>query len=186
MYYLSQIEDTVRIPPYSFEDPLEDVAIEQLNEKYNGAFDKSLGLLVNVSEILDIGDGNIIMGDGASYHKVIFSAIFFKPELHEIIYGEVMEIADFGAFIRIGPMDGLVHVSQVTDDYINYDAKRGALLGKESKKSLEEGNLVKARIVAVSLKGDSTKEAKIGLTMRQNGLGRLEWIEEAKNKNKKK
>ncbi|MDR3063073.1 MAG: DNA-directed RNA polymerase, partial [Methanobrevibacter sp.] len=60
------------------------------------------------------------------------------------------------------------------------------LLGKESKKSLEEGNLVKARIVAVSLKGDSTKEAKIGLTMRQNGLGRLEWIEEAKNKNKKK
>jgi hypothetical protein len=31
-------------------------------------------------------------------------------------------------------MDGLVHVSQVTDDYINYDGKRGALIGKESKK----------------------------------------------------
>ena len=32
-----------------------------------------------------------------------------------------------------------MYVSQVTDDYINYDGKRGALIGKESKKALEEG-----------------------------------------------
>lgn len=75
------------------------------------------------------------MGDGAAYHEVVFNAVFFKPELYEIINGEVIEIAEFGAFIRIGPMDGLVHVSQVTDDYINYDSKRGALLAKESKKN---------------------------------------------------
>ena len=31
----------------------------------------------------------------------------------------------------------------------------------------------------------STKNTKIGLTMRQNGLGRFEWIEEAKEKSKK-
>ena len=78
-----------------------------------------------------------------------------------------------------------MHVSQVTDDYINYDGKRGALIGKESKKSLEEGNKVRARIVALSLKGKSSKETKIGLTMRQPGLGRFEWIEEEKDKGKK-
>jgi DNA-directed RNA polymerase subunit E' len=82
-------------------------------------------------------------------------------------------------------MDGLVHVSQVTDDYINYDGKRGALLGKESKKTLDEGSKVRARIVALSLKGRSTKEIKIGLTMRQPGLGRFEWVEEEKRKKKK-
>ena len=58
-----------------------------------------------------------------SYHNVVFNAIFFKPE-QEVIDGEVIEIAEFGAFVRIGPMDGLVHVSQVTDDYINYDSKK--------------------------------------------------------------
>ena len=184
MYLVSKIEDTVRIPPSRFGDPLENVAIEILNESYVGKIDKKLGLMVTVKEIEELGTGKVIMGDGAAYHDVLFTALFFKPELHEIVEGEVIEITEFGAFIRIGPMDGLVHVSQVTDDYINYDGKRGALIGKESKKSLEEGNKVRARIVALSLKGKSSKETKIGLTMRQPGLGRFEWIDEEKNKKK--
>ena len=69
---------------------------------------------------------------------------------------------------------------------INYDGKRGALIGKESKKTLEEGNKVRARIVALSLKGKSSKETKIGLTMRQPNLGRVEWIEAEKEKRAKK
>ena len=184
MYLVSKIEDTVRIPPNRFVDPLEDVAVEILNESYVGKIDKKLGLMVTVKEIEELGTGKVIMGDGAAYHDVVFTALFFKPELHEIVEGEVIEITEFGAFIRIGPMDGLVHVSQVTDDYINYDGKRGALMGKESKKSLEEGNKVRARIVALSLKGKSSKETKIGLTMRQPGLGRFEWIEQEKEKKK--
>jgi DNA-directed RNA polymerase subunit E' len=184
LYLVSKIEDTVRIPPSRFGDPLENVAVEILNESYVGKIDKKLGLMVTVKEIEELGTGKVIMGDGAAYHDVLFTALFFKPELHEIVEGEVIEITEFGAFIRIGPMDGLVHVSQVTDDYINYDGKRGALIGKESKKSLEEGNKVRARIVALSLKGKSSKETKIGLTMRQPGLGRLEWIDEEKNKKK--
>jgi DNA-directed RNA polymerase subunit E' len=184
LYLVSKIEDTVRIPPNRFEDPLENVAVEILNESYVGKIDKKLGLMVTVNEIEELGTGKVIMGDGAAYHDVLFTALFFKPELHEIVEGEVIEITEFGAFIRIGPMDGLVHVSQVTDDYINYDGKRGALIGKESKKSLEEGNKVRARIVALSLKGKSSKETKIGLTMRQPGLGRMEWIDEEKNKKK--
>lgn len=185
MYLVSKIEDTVRVPPHRFEEPLREVAAEILNENYMGKIDKKMGLMVTVKEIEDIGVGKVIMGDGAAYHDVVFTALFFKPELHEIVVGEVIEVTDFGAFVRIGPMDGLVHVSQVTDDYINYDAKRGALLGKESKKSLEEGNHVRARIVALSLK-ERSSETKIGLTMRQPGLGRLEWIQEEKDKAKKK
>ncbi|MDZ4172406.1 MAG: DNA-directed RNA polymerase [Methanobacteriaceae archaeon] len=182
---MSKIEDTVRISPTHFEDPLEDVALETINEAYVGKIDKKMGLMVTVKSIEELGIGKVIMGDGAAYHDVVFTALFFKPEMYEIAEGEVIEIAEFGAFIRIGPMDGLVHVSQVTDDYINYDGKRGALLGKESKKTLEEGSKVRARVVALSLKGRSSKETKIGLTMRQPGLGRSEWIEEEKRKKKK-
>jgi DNA-directed RNA polymerase subunit E' len=184
LYLISRIEDTVRVPPVLFDEPLEDVTFKLLNENYVGKIDKKLGLMVTVKEVEEIGVGRVIMGDGAAYHDVTFQALFFKPELQEIVEGEVIEITEFGAFVRMGPMDGLVHVSQVTDDYINYDAKRGALLGKESKKTLEEGNKVRARIVALSLKGKSSKETKIGLTMRQPGLGREEWIEEEKRKKK--
>ena len=185
MYYKVKIEDTVRIPPRRFDEPREKVAIETLNETYDGRLDKNLGLFICVNEIEELGEGKLIMGDGASYHNVIFNSIFFKPEQQEIIDGEVIEIAEFGAFVRIGHMDGLVHVSQVTDDFITYDAKRGALLARESNKTLDEGDLVRARTVAISLKDNSVKDTKIGLTMRQNNLGRFEWIEEAKQKSKK-
>ncbi len=186
MYYISKIEDTVRIPPSRFEENREDVAIETLNEKYNGVLDNELGLLVSVTSIDELGQGKLIMGDGAAFHKVIFNAIFYKPEQQEIIEGEVIEIAEFGAFVRMGPMDGLVHVSQVTNDYISYDNKNGALRAKESNKVLEEGDQVRARIVALSIKGKSIKNSRIGLTMRQNDLGKLEWIEEQKRKEKNK
>lgn len=185
MYYMTKIEDTVRIPPYRFDDPLEEVALQTLNDTYDGRLDKNLGLLICVNEIEEIGEGKLIMGDGASYHKVVFNAVFFKPEQQEVIDGEVIEISEFGAFVRIGPMDGLVHVSQVTDDYINYDPKGGTLIASESNKTLDEGDLVRSRIVAISLKDNSTKNTKIGLTMRQNGLGRFEWIEQAKQRSKK-
>ena len=186
MYYISKIEDTVRIPPSRFNENREDVAIETLNEKYNGVLDNELGLLVSVTSIDELGKGKLIMGDGAAFHKVIFNAIFYKPEQQEIIEGEVIEIAEFGAFVRMGPMDGLVHVSQVTNDYISYDNKNGALRAKESNKVLEEGDQVRARIVALSIKGKSIKNSRIGLTMRQNDLGKLEWIEEQKRKEKNK
>ena len=184
MYYMTTIEGTVRIPPYRFDEPLEDVAIETLNEEYVGQLDKNLGLMVGAVSIEEIGEGVLIMGDGAAYHNVVFNAIFFKPEQQEIVEGFVTDITEFGAFVRIGPMEGLVHVSQVTDDYINYDPRNASLLGNESKKILTEGDKIRARIVTLSLKGRTIKESKIGLTMRQPNLGKFEWIEAEKNKAK--
>ena len=57
--------------------------------------------MVTVKDIKEIGVGKVIMGDRAAYHEVVFTALFFKPELHEIVEGEVIEVTEFGAFIRI-------------------------------------------------------------------------------------
>ena len=185
MYEIATIEDTVRVPPNMFDQPLEEVAAKILNRKYVGKLDKKLGILIMVTDVLEHNQGKVVIGDGSAFYHIKFDALFYKPMLNEVIDGEVIEIIEFGAFVRIGPMDGLVHVSQITNDYINYDVKRGALLAKESNKSLDETDFVRARIVALSLKGNSTKDCKIGLTMRQPGLGRFEWIEEEKIKNNK-
>jgi DNA-directed RNA polymerase subunit E' len=60
------------------------------------------------------------------------------------------------------------------DDFVSF-SKTNSLSGKSSKRNLKVGDLCLARIVAISHKGD---EPKIGLTMRQPGLGKLEWIKE--------
>lgn len=153
---------------------------------YEGRLDKDLGIVLAITRVLEIKDGSVIPGDGAAYHNTSFEALTFKPELQEVLDGEVVEIVEFGAFVRFGPLDGLVHVSQITDDYIVHDEKRGALVGKESNKALEVGDRIRARVVAVSLNPDKSKESKINLTMRQPGLGKHEWLEEARKKGKKK
>jgi DNA-directed RNA polymerase subunit E' len=179
VYKIVTVEDTVRVPPNRFSEPLNEVIIDVIHKNYVGLTDKDVGTVLVITELKEVGVGRVIMGDGASYHDVTFEALVYKPELNEVVLGEVVEIVEFGAFVRLGPIDGLVHVSQVMDDFVGYDKKKGTLYGKESKRSLKEGDKVRTRIVSVSLKR-GTKGGKIGLTMRQPGLGKLEWIEEAR------
>lgn len=182
MYRRLTIEDIVRVPPTRFEESLDDVVEDIIKTEYEGRFDRDLGVILAITEVDEIGEGRLIPGDGASYHNTVFKTVTFKPELHEVLDSEVVEIVEFGAFMRLGPLDGLAHVSQITDDFIVYDGKRGALVGKESNRALEAGNKVRARIVAVSMGSDISKETKINLTMRQPGLGKFEWIEEDRKK----
>lgn len=190
------LEDLVRVPPERFGEPLEKVVENILRVGYDyrgrreggyeGRLDKDLGIILAITGVRDIRNGSVIPGDGATYHNTVFEALTFKPDLQEVLDGEVVEIVEFGAFMRFGPLDGLVHVSQITDDYIIYDEKRGALVGKESNKALEVGDKIRARIVAASLNPDKSKESKINLTMRQPGLGKYEWLEDARKEKDKK
>lgn len=170
------MEDTIRIPPETFGNPLEAVGYQQVKAKYEGVVDETLGYVIAVTGVEVSSIGKIIPGDGAAYHKVNFSLLTFYPKIQEVVEGEVVEIADFGAFVRIGPIDALLHVSQLMDDFISYDEKQGVLLGKETKRKLMSGDQVRVRITAVSL-GRAGSSGKIGVTARQPFLGKLEWID---------
>jgi DNA-directed RNA polymerase subunit E' len=75
----------------------------------------------------------------------------------------------------------MIHISQTMDDFVSF-SKTNLLVGKASKRSLKKGDLCLARIVAISHKGEGVK---IGLTMRQPGLGKIEWFKEEKVKKEK-
>jgi DNA-directed RNA polymerase subunit E' len=182
MYRKVRLVDIIRIPPQRLEEDLEKVIAETLREKLEGRIDKTLGSIVAVTEVADIGEGHILVGDGAVYYEVAFDAISYKPELQEIIEGTVVEIVNFGAFVAVGPVDCLVHVSQIADEFMTYDEKNARLVSRDSNRSLNEGDKVRARVVAVSLNEHDPRESKIGLTMRQVALGKLEWIEEDQKK----
>jgi DNA-directed RNA polymerase subunit E' len=177
MFKLVTLQETIRIPPETFGNPLEKVGKDQVKAKYDGIVDEELGYVIAVTRVEVSPIGKIIPGDGATYHKVTFSLLTFYPVLQEIVEGDVVEIADFGAFLRIGPVDALLHVSQLMDDYISYDEKQGVLLGKETKRKLGSGDQVRVRITAVSL-GRAGSSGKIGVTARQPFLGKLEWIKQ--------
>ena len=178
MFYLAEIEDYVRVEPKLFGLATIDAVKQQLKETYSEYVSRDMGKVVEVIDVSKVGEGIIIPGDGASYYKSQFKVLLWKPDLQELIFGVIAEVTNFGAFINLGVMQGMIHISQTMDDYVSF-SKSNALVGKSSKRSLKKGDLCLARTVAVSFRGD---EPKIGLTMRQPGLGKLEWIKDDKRK----
>lgn len=175
MFYKVELKDHIRVPPNLFNLPLEEAVIKRIKAKYNGFISKDLGIVIDVAGMKDIGEGVIIPGDGASYYDVSFELLTFNPEMQEIVLGKIKDIAEFGAFINIGPIDGMIHISQTMDDFVSF-SKDKTLAGKETKRTLKVNDLCRARIIAISFK--DVLNPKLGLTMRQQGLGRLDWIKE--------
>ena len=178
MFYIVEVQDYVRVEPKLFGLKTSDAVAKQLQEIYANYHDKEIGEVISIISILEVGDGIIIPGDGSAYYNSRFKLLVWKPELQELVYCTVDDITNFGAFINLGVMKGMIHISQTMDDYVSFSSSN-TLLGKDSKRFLKKKDACLARIVAVSYKGD---QPKIGLTMRQPGLGKLEWIKEEKQK----
>ena len=172
MFYEVLVSDHVRVEPGKFGMDTDEAVRVQLEEAYSSFQDKDIGTVVAVLDVLEVNEGIIIPGDGAAYYESTFKLIVFKPELQELVYGTIEEITNFGAFIDMGVIRGMIHISQTMDDFVSF-SDTGVLTGKDGKKNLVKEDHCIARIVAISYKGE---DPKIGLTMRQPGLGKLEWV----------
>ena len=182
MYLKVQREDVVRIPPERLGEDIDVLAKEFTRTLLEGRVDADKSLTMIASNVERVGEGRIVHGDGAVYQKVRYDAVVLRPTLQEIVDGQVVEILKFGAFIRFGPLDGLLHISQVMDDRVDVDEENQRLIGKDTKRDVRIGDKVRTRIVAVSLNERAPRESKIGLTMRQPGLGKLDWLEDDRKK----
>lgn len=154
-----------------------DAVLKNITSSYENFVSKELGFVINVIDVGEVKEGVIVPGDGAGYYETEFDLLTFRPELNELVYGKIRDITDFGAFIDLGGVEGMVHISQSMDDFVSF-SKDKVLQGKKSNQSLKVGDKCKARIIAVSYK--DLNNPKIGLSMRQEGLGKIEWLEQQK------
>ena len=177
LFSVSTLIDIVRIPPNLFGTGLKKAAESILKSKYESMINAELGYIIMVMDAKVETMGKMIPGDGGTFHRVEFQALTFYPKLQEIVQGELVDITDFGAFVRIGPTDALLHLSQVMDDYLKSDVASGMIIANQSGRTLKVNSAIRARITAVSL-GKAASMGKIGITCRQPFLGANEWIEE--------
>lgn len=182
MYRILTVESRIRVPPEKLGKDVKKSIKESIAEQFEGSIDSRLGIILAVVSVDEVGEGKILPGDPGVHYQAKFKLLTFKPEVNELVYGEVIDNTEFGSFVRIGPLDGLVHISQLMDDFVSYDAKNSVFLGKQTRKTLKEGDRVIARIIASSI---GKEENKLGLTMRQAGLGAIHWLEEEKKKKRK-
>lgn len=180
IYTKTVFEDSVRVPPKFLGEDVKEAVKKSLEDKYENAIIRDVGVVLAITDVGDIAGGSIQVEDPGVHYNATFEALVYTPKLHEVVTGSVADITNFGVFVRIGPLDGLCHVSQVINDFVSFDPKTGLLAARDSKKTLKAGDTVKARVIAVSL--DKKEINKINLTMRQPGLGKMDWIQDEKDK----
>ncbi len=178
MYYRLKLEDKVRVPPHRLGENLELVILDVLQEQLEGSIDKEIGIFIAVTRVLKVGEGELVPGDGAIYYDVLFEALSLRLSLQEVLEGIVVETTSFGSFISLGPIDAMLHVSQISDEFITYDEMNGRLICKDSGRYIAVGERVRVRVVTLSLNEREPRDSKIGLTMRQTGLGTDLWLED--------
>ncbi|MBV0902442.1 DNA-directed RNA polymerase [Haloarcula salina] len=182
MYKRVRLRDTVEVPPRFLADVSPGLVKKLLQEKLEGRMDEDVGSVVSVIEVHDIGDGAVLPNEPGVYYEAEFDALTFDPQMQEVVDGEVVEVVNFGAFIGIGPVDGLLHVSQISDEYLAYDEENQQLASRESNRTLTVGDAVRARIVTKSIDERNPRDSKIGLTAKQVGLGKHGWLQEERER----
>jgi len=183
MYYVKEIEDKIRLPPDEFKSEREEVIARILREQYERRLFKELGFVISLFDVKISGDGLVIPGDGAAYYTVKFNLLTFMPYVNEVYYAEIKDLVDFGAFAGIGPIQGLIHISQLASEKFSYNKKAKKIVSRSGKLSVKKGDKCMVKISTVSMKA-TVADTRIGLTMRPQGLGRIEWVEkEAEREN---
>lgn len=177
MFMKYRVVDNVNITPDLFGVDIVEAATTQLMERYLNIYDEEMGYIIKISDVDVEPIGKVVSEDGSSFHKATFTVYTYKPIVNEIVEGEVVEITTFGLFIRIGPIDALLHISQIMNDLVVVDTVQGMVRGQETGKIIRIGDKVRARIIAISPpKGIAV--LKVGLTCRGGLLGNLDWIAE--------
>ena len=180
MYRILTVKERIRVPPEKFKENVKEAVKEAIADRFEGTLDSKIGIILAVTEVDQVGEGKIVPNDPGVHYLTTFKLLIHRPELHDLVNGEVIDNSEFGSFIRLGPIDGLIHISQLMDDFVSYDNKNSVFVGKETKRTLKEGDKVRSRIISISW----GEQNKIGCTMRQAGLGALQWIEAEKKKKK--
>ncbi len=184
MYRIYRLRDVIRIPPQDFNKPLKEAAWAALRRVYEGRVTRDLGVIITILDVDVSPEGKIVPGDGATYHEAEFTVLAFNPFLKEVVEGSVVTVASYGLFVDLGASDGFIHKSQISDEDIEYDPTRQALILKDTHRLIEKGDVVRARVYNVALAPG--KGLRVSLTMRQSYLGKIEWIEKMKEQAKSK
>jgi DNA-directed RNA polymerase subunit E' len=182
MYKRVRLKDTVEVPPEQLADVTPQRVKNLLQDKLEGRMDEDVGSVVSITEVHEIGDGTVLPNRPGVYYEAEFDAITFDPAMQEVADGTVVEVVEFGAFVGIGPVDGLLHVSQISDEYLAFDGENQQLASTESNQTLGVDDPVRVRIVTKSIDERNPRDSKIGLTAKQPGLGKHAWLERGRSR----
>ncbi len=114
-------------------------------------------------------------------------AQYMEDKIGEVYTGMISGVTNFGLFVELeNTVEGLVHVSYLTDDYYRYDQKHYAMIGERSGNVFRIGDELEIRVVSVNTEEASVDFEIVGMKKRkpQRGKDRPKVIDGGKRVNK--
>lgn len=79
-------------------------------------------------------------------------AEYMKDRIGEVYEGLVSSLTHFGMFVQLeNTIEGLVHFSNMVDDYYYYDDEKYYIIGEHTKKQYKIGDTVNIKVIGVDL-----------------------------------
>jgi ribonuclease R len=78
---------------------------------------------------------------------------YMRDKIGETFPGTVSAVTSFGAFVALDDMyvEGLIHISELGNDYYHFDAIKHELMGERTRKRYRLGDRVQVKVVRVDL-----------------------------------
>ncbi len=103
MFVITTIADTICIPPSMFYKPTLTSVHTEIDKKYPNRVIMDVGLVIcRYGDVLQIGDGVCVPGDGNAHHEVVFRLVVFQPFVEEVCVGVIDSCTDEGIYVRMG------------------------------------------------------------------------------------
>src|SRR5690625_760506 len=110
-------------------------------------------------------------------------AEFMQDKIGETFDGVISSVTGFGLFVELeNTVEGLVHMTDLTDDYYHFDERSFALIGERTGNVLRIGDAITIKVSDVNLEEHAVDFEVVG--MKQKGH-RVEINKDEKTKNKK-
>ncbi|BDH62893.1 ribonuclease R [Lysinibacillus sp. PLM2] len=100
-------------------------------------------------------------------------AQFMSDKIGEEFEGMVSSITNFGIFVELpNTVEGLVHISNMTDDYYHFDERQMIMIGEHTNRQFRIGDEVKIRVANVIIEESSVDFEIVGMVKSYAGRTR--------------
>ncbi|MCL7749024.1 ribonuclease R [Halalkalibacter alkaliphilus] len=98
----------------------------------------------------------------------IKKAQYMEDKIGETFTGMISGVTNFGMFVELeNTIEGLVHVSYLTDDYYHYDEKQYAMIGERTGKTFRIGDEIEVKVTNVNVDEASIDFEVVGMKPRE-------------------
>ncbi|PCI79573.1 MAG: ribonuclease R [SAR86 cluster bacterium] len=149
-------------------------------KKHSGAADLAKKVIYpfDLKDMIELGEicsTSERRADAASYSVIdALKCEYMQDRVGDEFVGTVTSVTSFGLFVELNEIyvEGLVHISELSNDYYHFDPVHHSLSGERSQKTYRLGDSVEVKVVRVDLNDKKIDLQMIGLKQSSKKFGK--------------